>query len=382
MLSPLDETLRHQLTTTFDHAGTSDPRFFDRYWFAVYDPDGSEPAINLGMCSYLNMNVVDGYVTMIQDGHQHNLRLSRVLRPELFQANPNVNVLGPLEVEVVEPFRHLSLRLTDNDAGISFDLEWRSVLPPYEEDRNFTRVRGRLSQDYLRYNQAGTVDGWVVLDGKRTEVNQWWGGRDHSWGIRTDVAGGDPVTGKSVDRGDAGGLLWTWLTFGAEDMGGHIQLQEIADGTPIHQEALLRWADGSQVATGRVHLDFDLLPGTRRFSRAVWHLDVRGGAAPGSWRVDMVPISQSLAMVGMGYSMGYTDRRGFGVYRGDDHSEHDVYDISHGEDIVLPDGSVDRPYHRDCAVQVAVVAPDGREFRGAGHSAILPLGSLDHRGIA
>ena len=49
MLSPLDETLHHQLSTTFDHAGTSDPRFFDRYWFAIYDPEGSEPAINTGL---------------------------------------------------------------------------------------------------------------------------------------------------------------------------------------------------------------------------------------------------------------------------------------------------------------------------------------------
>ena len=46
MLTPLDDTLRHVLPTTFDHAGTSDPRFFDRYWFAVYDPAGTEPAIS------------------------------------------------------------------------------------------------------------------------------------------------------------------------------------------------------------------------------------------------------------------------------------------------------------------------------------------------
>jgi len=36
MLTPLDDTLWHQLPTTFDHVWTSDPRFFDRYWFAIY----------------------------------------------------------------------------------------------------------------------------------------------------------------------------------------------------------------------------------------------------------------------------------------------------------------------------------------------------------
>ena len=36
-LTRLDETLRHQIATTFDHGGTSDPPFFDRYWFSSYD---------------------------------------------------------------------------------------------------------------------------------------------------------------------------------------------------------------------------------------------------------------------------------------------------------------------------------------------------------
>ena len=37
----MDDTLWHQLPTTFDHVGTSDPRFFDRFWFAATDPAGS-----------------------------------------------------------------------------------------------------------------------------------------------------------------------------------------------------------------------------------------------------------------------------------------------------------------------------------------------------
>lgn len=40
MLTPMDDTLWHTHPTTFDHVGTSDPRFFDRYWFAASDPTG------------------------------------------------------------------------------------------------------------------------------------------------------------------------------------------------------------------------------------------------------------------------------------------------------------------------------------------------------
>jgi hypothetical protein len=374
VLTPLDDTLRHQLGTTFDHAGTSDPRFFDRYWFAIYDPAGNEPMLNTGMCAYLNMNVLDGYAAIISDGQQHNIRMSRQLRPSLFTEDPNVHACGPLRMSVVEPFKVLRLELGANDHGMAFDLEWKGVLSPHEELPNFSRVRGRINQDYLRYNQTGIVDGWIEVAGVRTEVKDWWGGRDHSWGVRTDVAGGEPETGVDPPRG-AVGTLWTWLTFGTSGPGGHVQLQEV-DEHPTHVEAMLRWPDDARpaVIADDVTLDFTVHPGTRRFDHATYHLRVDRGPDAGVWDVVMEPISRSLAMKGLGYSLGYTDNRGFGVWRGEYHEEYDRYDVSHPEDVVMPDGTVDRPYHRDCAVTLEVVSPSGESWDGAGHCAILPIG--------
>jgi len=94
VLTPLDDTLRHVLPTTFDHAGTSDPRFFDRYWFAIYDPEGTDLALNTGLCSYLNMNVIDGYGAVIRRGRQHNVRVAGALRPQLFEAPAEVTTVG------------------------------------------------------------------------------------------------------------------------------------------------------------------------------------------------------------------------------------------------------------------------------------------------
>jgi hypothetical protein len=234
-----------------------------------------------------------------------------------------------------------------------------------------------VNQDYMRYNQSGSVDGWVERGGTRTEMKNWWGGRDHSFGIRTDVAGGEPVTGDEDMRAARGGFLWTWLTWGAPDMGGHIQLHEIEDGTKTHAEAGIRWADGSSLSASDVDLEFDVYPGTRRFSRGTWHVHTPAG----EYRFEMVPITRSLSMLGLGYSMGYADRRGFGVWRGQQHLEHDVYDVSHDEDVVLPDGTVERPYHRDCAVQLDIHTPSGDVIRGAGHAALIPTGNLPRRGL-
>ncbi len=381
MLTPLDDTLRHVLPTTFDHAGTSDPRFFDRYWFAIYDPAGTGPVLNTGMCTYLNMNVVDGYAAAIVDGRQHNVRVAGALRPGLFELAPDVSAVGPLRMSVLDPFRRLRLELDPGDGGVGFDLEWSAAIPPHEELPHYTRIRGRVNQDYRRYNQSGSVDGWIEVDGTRTTVRDWWGGRDHSWGVRTDVAGGEPVTGPPEPRNGRTGFLWTWLTFGAPGLGGYVQLQELPDGSVIHQEGMVRWADGTQVSSDHVDLEFELAPGTRRFTNATWTLHRPSGPGAGDWKLTVRPISHSIAMVGLGYSLGYADGRGFGVWRGDDHREHDVYDVAHAEDVVFPDGSVDRPYHRDCAVIVTVTAPDGTVTEGAGHAAILPTGELPLRGL-
>jgi hypothetical protein len=59
VLTPLDESPWHQLPTTFDHVATSDPRFFDRLWFAASDRRG-ESALQFTLGVYQNMNVVDG----------------------------------------------------------------------------------------------------------------------------------------------------------------------------------------------------------------------------------------------------------------------------------------------------------------------------------
>src|SRR3990172_8289445 len=102
MLTKLDESLRHQIASTFDHAGTSDHRFFDRYWFGAYDPAG-RMALACGIGQYLNMNGQAGFaaIQVPRAGggvDQYNFRLSRGLRPNVDDA-----AVGPLSFEFLEP---------------------------------------------------------------------------------------------------------------------------------------------------------------------------------------------------------------------------------------------------------------------------------------
>ena len=84
----------HQAPTTFDHAVTSDHRFFDRWAVGVQHPAVS---VIYGMANYKNTDVCDGFLCVQHGDRQYNLRLSRPLRPDFDDA------LGPLGIEVIEP---------------------------------------------------------------------------------------------------------------------------------------------------------------------------------------------------------------------------------------------------------------------------------------
>ncbi len=123
MLIPLDESPWHQLPTTFDHVATSDPRFFDRFWFAASDRRGSG-ALQFTTGVYQNMNVVDGGFVVIHRGRQHNLRVSRQLRPAYDTA------CGPLRFDVLAPFETIALSVAPNAGRVHGELTWSATVLP------------------------------------------------------------------------------------------------------------------------------------------------------------------------------------------------------------------------------------------------------------
>ncbi len=116
MLTPLDESLMHQAPTTFDHAVTSDHRFFDRWAVGVQHPTAS---IIYGLANYKNTDVCDGFLCVQHGDRQYNLRLSRPLRPDFSTR------IGPLGIEVLEPLWSHRMVVEPTDAS---PLRWRAHL--------------------------------------------------------------------------------------------------------------------------------------------------------------------------------------------------------------------------------------------------------------
>ena len=102
MLTPQDDFIGHQLPTTFDHVGSSDPAWMERLWYTAHPTPGGDAIIDIGLGYYPNKNVMDAFAGITVGGIQYNLRVSRRLRPLGLKTE-----IGPLSISVVEGFvRH------------------------------------------------------------------------------------------------------------------------------------------------------------------------------------------------------------------------------------------------------------------------------------
>lgn len=204
----LDEYLIHQLPTTIDHVADSDPRWYDRYWFSIFDID-REIVVSAGIGVYPNNNVIDGFSIVVHDGVQYNVRGSRELNHERMDVT-----VGPLSVEVIEGLKLLRLRLGENEHGVTYDLTLETTFPGYQRPAvGFARANNRVMYHSEMGMFCGRVSGRVQVRGRTFEVDpeRWMFSRDRSWGMRFDV--GAPEAGatglsRAVQRDADGRSPW------------------------------------------------------------------------------------------------------------------------------------------------------------------------------
>lgn len=335
MLTKLDDTLWHQLPTTFDHVWTSDPRFFDRYWFAIYSRDG-RVAIQVTMGAYRNMNVLDGGAVMTIGGRQYNLRVSRSLNRDV---DP---VCGPIRITPVTPLEEFEITIAPGEHGLSGTIRWRCVEPAREEHPHYERLHGRTVQDYRRFDQIGLASGWMEAGGQRIEIQDWWSCRDHSWGVRRGMGVPEPVTGPKVTVAEKGHVM-SFLFFSTDTMSGHLLFERRGDDEPYTTGVVTERATERVHVAQKIELSAELHPGTRRFRSARLQATFDDGQR---LQMDLTPLGSAIAMQGLGYSGGYADGRGLGAWRAENHIEFDVYDVLHPSKVGYPDGVQKEHWHR------------------------------------
>lgn len=188
-LTGADELFNHQIVNTHAAVGSADRAWAEKAWFTLIRKDG-QLQVNFGLGKYPNRDILDGFAGVQRGTQQRTVRASRVLSPQIEKM-----IVGPLAYEVIEPFKVIRLTLAENAAQpLRFELTFHATMPAFFEKRDVVVHGGRTASDVIRYHQAGTVSGWIEIEGERVAVDpdEWFGFRDRTWGIREHV-GLDPT---------------------------------------------------------------------------------------------------------------------------------------------------------------------------------------------
>jgi len=303
-----DEGLNHQIVDTFATVSQADLAWTEKIWASLARTDGSLQ-VDFGLGRYHNRGVMDGFGGVSRGREQWTVRASREL-----ESAPEAMAVGPVEYEIVEPLKQVRFRLAPNDAQpISFDLVLSGVTPPFFEDRNLTRNRrtGRIEVDVIRYHQGGWVSGTVTVDGETHEVRpeEWFGFRDHSWGVRQAVGTPPPDVIAGIEPpppGTRSGFKWTPFFLRRADGSYYETAIHVAERVGI-SSAYLNEADGSQEPVRRVVPEIQYDTRTRFVQQGALQITLESGE------------QRVVEVEALGESGFFLKPTGYGIWKGHKH---------------------------------------------------------------
>lgn len=365
-ISDVDDLPFHQHTEPFHVPSTSDTHFNDGYYFGFFT---DQFHAFLGLRLYPNNNVMDGYAGVVSDGVQRNLRASRALLPDLTSL-----AVGPLRLEIAEPMRTQRLVLEANPTGVEFDVRFTASAPPIVEAQHRQYRYGRVLNDVRRYTQCARVSGTVRVDGEEQQIEEIYGCRDHSWGIRSSMGPYTPIGGLGESDGGDRRAMRLWLPFELGDQWGFVQMHEDESGRLLDLEGVVASEEQTHEVVGVEH-ELHYVPGTSHFTGGAITLQLTGGAAR---RLQLEPTGPSTHPQGFGYRRGWLDEAQPGVYRGASHIEHDRFRV---DDPAMIHGPEHVPQQRRLGGMeyiCRIADPDGREGFAQLEHAVYRRGWLEH----
>lgn len=147
-----------------------------------------------------------------------------------YDGDPHTMTVGPTSVDIVEPFRRVELRVDEHpDAPYSAALTFIARGQACGLRRGTMKDGHERIWDQSHLFQSGTFNGTFTRNGVTHEVVDWWGQRDHSWGIRDH----------SRCR------LWMWFAIQWEEGMYGVWHWEYPNGARAYTDGCFAPADGS-----------------------------------------------------------------------------------------------------------------------------------------
>jgi hypothetical protein len=223
-LTALDEQLAHQLPEPFPNVQTHHPHWRESYFFIAHEREELGDVVILTMATYPQREALDS----LQMGRVAGVPIiGYQARP--YDGDPHTPVVGGARVDIVRPYEEIHLAADPAVCALGMELTFRARTKPYGLRRGTMRAGHELVWDQSHMFQSGTYEGTYTVEGTTYEVTDWWGQRDHSWGIR--------------DHGRC--PLWLWFQIQLPDGFLGAWHWEYANGARVYTDGCWAATDGT-----------------------------------------------------------------------------------------------------------------------------------------
>lgn len=223
-LTAFDEYLVHQTPEPLAVVQTQHEYWRESVFFVAHRPDRLDDMVILTVATFPLRGVMDS----LQMGNVGGVRVIGHTERR-HDGDPHTMEAGGARVKVVTPFEELHLFADPATCTLGMDLTFRARTQPYGLRRGNMRAGNELIWDQSHMLQSGWFNGTYTYEGVTHEVRDWWGQRDHSWGIRNH--GRCP--------------MWMWLQLQFDDGFLGVWHWELANGAQVYSDGCWAPADGS-----------------------------------------------------------------------------------------------------------------------------------------
>ena len=223
-LTAMDELLVHQIPEPFPATAVHHQHWRESLFFIVHHPERLDDVIILTMATFPARGELDA----LQLGHvRGEPTIARHARE--YDGDPHTMAVGPVTIDIAEPFQRVHLSVAEGEGvPLAMDLTFTARTPHYGLRRGSMRAGHELIWDQSHMVQSGRFNGTITHKGEVIAIDDWWGQRDHSWGIRDH----------------ARCPFWMWLAIQLPDGMLAVWNWELANGARIFTDGCWSPADG------------------------------------------------------------------------------------------------------------------------------------------
>src|SRR3990172_13257524 len=117
MLTPADEFFYHQIPEPLTHVAVHHEHWRESYYYGLHPPDGRGDFLMLTMAHYPKRQTLDSHQFTRIDGERTFAHFTRS-----YEGDPHTTVVGPVSVEIIEPYRKLRLVVEPGAAPVALNL--------------------------------------------------------------------------------------------------------------------------------------------------------------------------------------------------------------------------------------------------------------------